>query len=132
MGFIPFKVEDFVDNLKMNGIDVNITSLYVGTGAFIYIHRPNRSPIEVICTERTNWNFMCGADCDHIDVKYRPGSYITDINRFVKDVIKYIDPDKTNLLSKSALRWLKSVGYCNKNHDERMALIAAAKIAYPN
>lgn len=36
------------------------------------------------------------------------------------------------LLSAEAIQWLKSIGYEDKNHDERMALIKAAKIAYPN
>lgn len=40
--------------------------------------------------------------------------------------------DDNELLSMEALKWLKSVDYNNKSHEERMALIAAAKIAYPN
>lgn len=36
------------------------------------------------------------------------------------------------LLSFDALQWLMSVGYGQKTHEERMVLIKAAKIAYPN
>lgn len=36
------------------------------------------------------------------------------------------------LLSAEAIQWLNSVGYNTKSHEERMALIKAAKIAYPN
>ena len=36
------------------------------------------------------------------------------------------------LLSMEALMWLKSVNYASKSHEERMLLIKAAKIAYPN
>lgn len=36
------------------------------------------------------------------------------------------------LLSMEALLWLKSVDYTNKNHEDRMLLIKAAKIAYPD
>lgn len=34
------------------------------------------------------------------------------------------------MLSFEALAWLKSVGYGEKNHEERMALIKAAKILF--
>lgn len=36
------------------------------------------------------------------------------------------------MLSVRALNWLKSVGYAGMTHEERMTLIAAAKIAYPD
>lgn len=36
------------------------------------------------------------------------------------------------MLSVRALNWLKSVGYAGMSHEERMTLIAAAKIAYPD
>lgn len=36
------------------------------------------------------------------------------------------------LLSAEAIQWLYSVDYSKKSHEERMALIKAAKIAYPN
>ena len=36
------------------------------------------------------------------------------------------------LLSLDALAWLKSINYSEKRHEERMALIKAARIAYPN
>ena len=36
------------------------------------------------------------------------------------------------LLSLEALAWLKSVGYGEKSHEERKALIRAARIAYPD
>ena len=36
------------------------------------------------------------------------------------------------MLSFEALAWLKSVGYGEKNHEERMALIKAAKILFPS
>lgn len=35
------------------------------------------------------------------------------------------------LLSVEALEWLKSVDYANRTHEERMILIAAAKILFP-
>ena len=35
------------------------------------------------------------------------------------------------MLSVKALEWLKSVDYNCKNHEERMALVKAAKILYP-
>ena len=38
----------------------------------------------------------------------------------------------SELLSAEAIQWLYSVEYDKKNHEERMALIKAAKIAYPN
>lgn len=37
-----------------------------------------------------------------------------------------------SLLSSKAIEWLSSVGYATKTHEERMALIDAARIAYPN
>lgn len=40
--------------------------------------------------------------------------------------------ETNELLSMTALKWLKSVNYGEKNHEERMILIKAAKIAYPN
>lgn len=36
------------------------------------------------------------------------------------------------LLSMEAIQWLHSVNYGEKSHEERMMLIKAAKIAYPN
>lgn len=36
------------------------------------------------------------------------------------------------LLSAEAIQWLYSVDYGKKSHEERMALIKAAKITYPN
>lgn len=36
------------------------------------------------------------------------------------------------LLSLEALAWLKSIDYANKTHEERMILIDAARIAYPD
>ena len=38
----------------------------------------------------------------------------------------------SELLSAEAIQWLYSVEYDKKSHEERMALIKAAKIAYPN
>ena len=38
----------------------------------------------------------------------------------------------TGLLSVKAVEWLKSVHYSEKPHDQRMTLIKAAIIAYPN
>ena len=37
-----------------------------------------------------------------------------------------------DLLSMEALMWLKSVDYTHRNHEERTALIKAAKILFPN
>ena len=44
------------------------------------------------------------------------------------------DKPATNgsLLSMEALEWLKSIDYGQKDHEERMKLISAAKIAYPD
>ena len=39
--------------------------------------------------------------------------------------------DNSRLLSLEALNWLVSVNYGSKSHEERMILIKAAKIAYP-
>ena len=36
------------------------------------------------------------------------------------------------LLSLEALAWLKSIDYAKKTHEERMVLIKAAKILYPD
>lgn len=36
------------------------------------------------------------------------------------------------LLSLEAIAWLKNIGYTDKTHEERMILIKAAKILYPN
>lgn len=38
----------------------------------------------------------------------------------------------TDLLSIEALRWLKSVDYTHHTHEERIVLIKAAKILFPN
>ena len=35
------------------------------------------------------------------------------------------------MLSEEAIKWLESVDYKSKTHEERMKLIEAAKIAYP-
>ena len=43
-----------------------------------------------------------------------------------------MDNKNNELLSMDALMWLKSVNYAEKDHEERMLLIKAAKIAYPN
>ena len=37
-----------------------------------------------------------------------------------------------DLLSIEALKWLTSVDFTHRNHEERMTLIAAAKILFPN
>lgn len=39
--------------------------------------------------------------------------------------------ENQEMLSIKALRWLKEVNYKDKSHEERMILIKAAKIAYP-
>ena len=39
--------------------------------------------------------------------------------------------DDNGLLTLEALQWLKSADYAHKNHEERMILIKAARIAYP-
>jgi hypothetical protein len=36
------------------------------------------------------------------------------------------------MLSKEALKWLESINYQQFNHDQRMILLKAAMIAYPN
>lgn len=36
------------------------------------------------------------------------------------------------MLSLEALEWLKSVDYGKRSHEERMALIEAAKILFPS
>lgn len=36
------------------------------------------------------------------------------------------------MLSKEAIEWLKSIEYEKFNHDERMILLQAAMIIYPN
>ena len=37
-----------------------------------------------------------------------------------------------DLLSIEALKWLKSVDYTHRTHEERLILIKAAKILFPN
>lgn len=39
--------------------------------------------------------------------------------------------ENAGLLSIEALTWLKNVNYGEKSHEERMILIEAAKIAFP-
>lgn len=39
--------------------------------------------------------------------------------------------DNNGLLSLEALQWLTNIDYVHKNHEERMILIKAARIAYP-
>ena len=36
------------------------------------------------------------------------------------------------MLSKEALKWLESINYQQFNHDQRIILLKAAMIAYPN
>lgn len=36
------------------------------------------------------------------------------------------------MLSEKALEWLNQINYFNRTHEERMVLIKAAKILYPN
>lgn len=36
------------------------------------------------------------------------------------------------MLSEKALKWLKEINYFNRTHEERMILIKAAKILYPD
>lgn len=36
------------------------------------------------------------------------------------------------MLSKEALKWLESINYQQFNHEERIILLKAAMIAYPN
>lgn len=36
------------------------------------------------------------------------------------------------MLSKEALKWLESINYQKFNHDQRIILLKAAMIAYPN
>ena len=40
--------------------------------------------------------------------------------------------DNNELLSINAIDWLKSIDYASKSHEERMVLIEAARIAYPD
>lgn len=39
---------------------------------------------------------------------------------------------KNELLSLEAIEWLTTIGYDKKTHEERMILIEAARIAYPD
>lgn len=36
-----------------------------------------------------------------------------------------------DMLSLEAIKWLKSINYANRTHEERMILIRAAKILFP-
>ena len=68
---------------------------------------------------------------DHIG----PSNITEDIIKFyvTAKIVEEINEDAENdLMSLDALQWLKSVNYSDKNHEERMALIKAARILYPN
>ena len=39
--------------------------------------------------------------------------------------------DDNSMLSQKALEWLRSIGYAKMDHQQRMTVIEAAKIAYP-
>ena len=127
-------IENFINTLRSNGISVDDSARLMNGVAFIKIILDDGDYSEVVCTDRANWKFMCGKNCMKFGKKYRDGSYITDIDKFINDIINYRDnesDDNTELLSFTALGWLKSINYSAKTHEERMILIDAAKIAYP-
>ena len=132
-------IKTFIFDLYKNGIEPNVSQLRNG-GAFIHIDIGNMESIDVVCTDRTNWKFMAGENCMKIGPEYRPGSYISDIDKLVEDIVDHVNSDADNvddgdneesLLSMQALIWLRSVNYGEKNHEQRMTLIEAAKILYP-
>lgn len=126
------EIINFVDTLRNKNIDVRYNAKLMNGGAFIRINLKNGEYAEVICTDRTNWRFMNRKNCTLFGKDYRPGTYIDDIAVFINDVTKYFNIEvDDNLLSLTALGWLKSVNYSAKTHEERMILIDAARIAYP-
>ena len=125
------EIINFVDTLRNKNIDVRYNAKLMNGGAFIKINLKNGEYAEVICTDRTNWRFMNSKNCTLFGKDYRPGTYIVDISVFINDVTKYFNNEvDDNLLSLTALGWLKSVNYSAKTHEERMILIDAARIAY--
>ena len=128
------KILGLINDLKARGVSIEPIFM-LNNGAFIKILFHNGEFSEVVCSDRTNWKFMCGKNCLLIGASYRPGSYISNVNAFIDDVVKVYNNQNdpmSYLLSINALNWLKSIDYGAKTHDERMILISAAKIAYPN
>ena len=129
------RILEFINNLRLHGLTVEPTRLMDGS-AFIKIVFRDGVFAEIVCSHRTNWRFMCGVNCDIIDKTYRPGSFINDTDLFIQDSLTYYNmlhsTLASGLLSIKALMWLKSVSYSEKSHEERMLLIDAARIAYPD
>ena len=121
-----------IEILKSAKIDVHVNKL-LNESMFIKIYIPDNNTMEIAVTDRTKWKIMACKNCDIINDEYHPGSYINNIRKFTSDVISYCSFDKVHdcLLSEDAYRWLKSVNYTEKDHDERIVLIKAAKILYP-
>lgn len=127
------RIDNFVNCLRNNNISIDDNMRLMNGGAFIKIILDDDYS-EVACTDRTEWKFMCCKNCTKFGENYRNGTYIADVAKFINDVVSYYISkynDNTELLSLTALGWLKSVNYSAKTHDERMILINAAKIAYP-
>lgn len=58
---------------------------------------------------------------------------VTALTEDTEDTAEEEDVDEDNeLLSMEAIEWLHRIGYGALSHSERMAVIKAAKIAYPN
>lgn len=98
--------------------------------------------IEATVEELTNTNrnqLLCGrafnieADSDIQHIGYNLENPLNLLIRVSATKIETVQHDQNDnsLLSMDALGWLKSIGYDKKSHEERMALIRAARIAYP-
>lgn len=105
--------------------------------------------IEATVEELTNTNrnqLLCGrafnieADSDiqltNINIQHIGYNLENPLNLLIRvsatkiETVQH-DQNDNSLLSMDALGWLKSIGYDKKSHEERMALIRAARIAYP-
>ena len=128
------RIKNFITILRNNNISIDDSARLRNGGVFIKIILDNDDYSEVACTDKTEWKFLCCKNCMKFGENYRNGSYITDVGKFINDVVSYHNTksgDNTELLSLTALGWLKSVNYSAKTHEERMILINAARIAYP-
>lgn len=86
------------------------------------------------------WEFekafeLISEECDEFFI----GHTIFGVTKYFKvvaledaDVDENESADENDLLSMEAIEWLSSIGYDTLSHDDRMAVIKAAKIAYPN
>ena len=123
---IDKKIDRFVTTLRDNDI-------FVMTGGRLIGFYINGEESQIICSEQTNGDFLIIQNCKRFDNMYTPNTIIEykDINKFIKTILSYKALSDDNLLSKKALKWLKTIDYSNMCHKERLILFEAAKTAYP-